>query len=117
MHNCHSVYVIFYDTYPTIGPVPFWVSETMSNILMYAQQEFTKLKQNHSVSKQLESKYLKKSVSSKELLQSALWDERWGWREKVVWKSKYSKSAVDREKLIVGEEYKTKRQQEKAEPS
>ena len=65
--------------------VPFCLSVRMISTLACTQQELAKLKQNHSVSKQLKSKHRKKkSVSSKDFSHPALWDGRWGKREKVV---------------------------------
>lgn len=39
---------------------------------------------------------IKKSVNSKELLQSDLWDERGAGGRRLLWKSKYIKSVVEK---------------------
>lgn len=38
----------------------------------------------------------KKSVNDKELLQSALWDGRWGRGRRLLWKSQYIKNVIDK---------------------
>lgn len=49
---------------------------------------------------------IKKSVNSKELLQSDLWDERGVEGEGCCGKASILRVLLKREKLIVGEEYK-----------